>query len=231
MLAPILDKSARMSVPNPDARKAGMAILVLLLVVIVVVAFLYPPADYIPAAKWGAALETAGLSGMFLFWFVGMMCTSVGLPRQLVAFIGGLAYGLPLGLALSLAAALCGCWLTATVSRRLFSAAVLRRFPKPISMLDSLIKNDLFLKILVLRLQPLGTNLLTNVCIGFTKAPLPMFLLASAIGYVPQMLVFNLIGVGVRFESQQQLILSAVLLVISLVLGTVLYRRHVAASI
>lgn len=220
-----------MSIRMPQARSIITILFVLLLVLIVVLAFLYPPADYIPAAEWGAALETAGVQGMLVFWFVGMLCTAVGLPRQLVAFIGGLAYGVLVGLALSLASALCGCWLTATVSRRLFAAAVLRRFPRPVSILDYLVRKDLFLKIIVMRLQPFGTNLLTNVCIGFTRASLPVFLLASAVGYIPQMLVFNLIGVGVRVESQQQLLLSGVLLVISLAIGAVLYKRHIAASI
>jgi len=73
----------------------------------------------------------------------------------------------------------------------------------------------------------LGTNLITNVCIGFTNASLPTFLAASAIGYIPQMLVFNLLGVGVRVDSQAQLALSLVLLVISIALGIFLYKRQI----
>jgi len=201
--------------------------LLLLLLLIVALAIVFPPSDYVPAAKWGAQLESAGLKGAFAFLVIGMLATSVGLPRQLVAFIGGLAYGVSIGLVLSLSAALLGCALTALVSRRYLSSLITARFPKVISTLNRLIKKDLFLKILVLRLQPLGTNLITNVCIGFTNASLPRFLAASAVGYIPQMLVFNLLGAGVRVDSDAQLILSMVLLLISIALGVFLYRRQI----
>jgi uncharacterized membrane protein YdjX (TVP38/TMEM64 family) len=80
----------------------------------------------------------------------------------------------------------------------------------------------------VLRLQPLGTNLLTNILIGFTATPLRIFIAASAVGYIPQMLVFSLLGSGIRVGSQTQLIVSAVLLLLSLMLGAFVYRRHKA---
>lgn len=201
--------------------------LLLLLVLIVGLGIAFPPADYVPAAQWGAALESAGGQGLAVFLVLGMLFTSVGFPRQLVAFIAGLAYGVASGLLLSLVAAVAGCCLTALVSRRFLAAMVIKRFPRVIATLDRLTQRDLFLKILVLRLQPLGTNLLTNVCIGFTSASLPRFLAASAVGYIPQMLVFNLLGAGVRVDSQSQLLLSMVLLVISIALGVLLYKRHI----
>ena len=200
--------------------------LTLLLIVIVLLSILFPAKDYLPVVQWGEALESRGLPGMAVFVLAGMCATAVGLPRQLVAFIGGLAYGVLPGLPLSLVAALLGCFITASVSYRFFRVAVLRKFPKPVAALEKLIRDDLFLKVLVLRLQPLGTNLLTNICIGFTSASMKIFLAASAIGYVPQMLVFILLGSGVRVGSQTQFALSLALLVVSVVLGVVLYRRH-----
>ena len=216
---------------SDDSRKRRRwtgAALLFLLVLIVGLGIAFPPADYVPAAQWGASLESAGFKGVVAFLITGMLATAVGLPRQLVAFIAGLAYGTFLGLLLSLTAALAGCCLTATVSRRFLASMVVERFPRPIAALERLIKRDLFLKILVLRLQPFGTNLLTNVCIGFTSASLPRFLAASAVGYVPQMLVFNLLGSGVRVDSQNQLILSVVLLLLSIAIGAILYKRHLS---
>ena len=206
-------------------RWAGAALLILL-VLIIGLGFMFPLADYVPAAQWGASLESAGFKGIAAFLITGMLATAVGLPRQLVAFIAGLAYGAVFGLLLSLTAALAGCCLTATVSRRFLALMVTERFPRVIATLERLVKRDLFLKIIVLRLQPLGTNLLTNVCIGFTSGSLPRFLAASAIGYVPQMLVFNLLGSGVRVDSQSQLVLSGVLLLVSVALGVFLYKRQ-----
>lgn len=203
--------------------------LLFLLLLIIALSVVFPVADYIPAVKWGEQLESAGVKGVILFLLAGTLSTSVGLPRQLLAFIGGLAYGVGIGLLLSLIGAIGGCFLTATISRRYFAEMVSSRFPKPIAALNRLTRCDLFLKILVLRLQPLGTNLISNVCIGFTDASLPKFLAASAAGYVPQMLVFNLLGSGVRVDSQSQLLLSGVLLVLSILIGLVLYKRHVTS--
>jgi len=215
--------------PSRRGRFAGVLLLVLL-GLIIILGFAYPPADYLPAAHWGALLEASGAEGMAVFVIAGLLATSVGLPRQLVAFIGGLAYGIVAGLFLSLLAALSGCWLTAIISRRFFASIISDRFPRPIAALDRLTRQDLFLKILVLRLQPLGTNLLTNICIGFTQASLPKFVVASAIGYVPQMLIFCLLGVGVRVDSEAQALLSLFLLVVSIVLGICLYKRHISSA-
>ena len=215
-----------MSGESRSRRRWTGAALLCLLLLIVGMGLIFPPADYVPAAQWGASLESAGAKGIVAFLITGMLATSVGLPRQLVAFIAGLAYGTVLGLLFSLTAALAGCCLTATVSRRFLSSMVTERYPRAIVTLERLVKRDLFLKILVLRLQPLGTNLLTNVCIGFTSGSLPRFLAASAIGYVPQMLVFNLLGSGVRVDSQNQLILSVVLLLVSIAIGVILYKRQ-----
>ena len=214
------------SVVSHKARPVIAIAFIVLLAGIVALAIAFPPSEYVPAAQWGASLESAGVTGILIFLSVGIVATSVGLPRQLVAFIGGLAYGTGLGLTLSLAAALAGCLLTVTMSRRYLADFVKGRFPRPIAALERLVRDDFFLKVLVLRLQPLGTNLMTNVCIGFTSASLVRFIAASAVGFVPQMLVFNLLGAGVRVDSQAQLVLSAALFIISVVLGIYLFKRH-----
>jgi len=204
---------------------AGFALL-LILVLLLVLVYRYPPSDWLPLRVWGHQLESAGLAGMLVFVVAGTLATSVGLPRQLLAFVAGLAYGVGVGLVLSLLAALAGCTLTLLVSRRWLHRIVRRRFSSVIDSLEKLIQRDVFLKILVLRLQPLGTNMLTNLCAGLTSIRISIFLLASAIGYIPQMLVFVLTGTGVRVGSTTQLMVSAALLVLSLVLGGVLYRRY-----
>ncbi len=200
--------------------------LIALLLFIVVVSLLFPPSQWIPAKVWGAQLESAGFKGMILFVLAGMLATSIGLPRQMVAFIGGLAYGVMPGVLLSFMAALLGCYLTLQVSRRFLATWVAQRYPNVVTQLDKLLRNDAFVKILILRLQPLGTNLLTNVCMGFTAVSHRVFIAASSVGYVPQMLVFALLGAGVRVGSQTQLLLSAILMLISVMLGVALYYRH-----
>lgn len=207
-------------------RKYVSMALIVVLLVIIVLGIVFPPSRWIPAADWGAWLESKGLPGIVIFVALSALATSIGLPRQMVAFIAGVAYGVGPALLLSLVAALTGCYLTVVFSRRFLASWVKSRYPKVINQLQALLKDDVFLKILILRLQPLGTNLLTNTCVGFTTIPLRLFIAASAVGYIPQMLVFVLLGSGVRVGSQAQLALSGVLLVISVLLGIYLYRKY-----
>lgn len=211
---------------SPGLKAAASLMLAAVLIVIIVLMIVFPPSSWVPAAQWGEWLEAKGIVGIAAFIACGALATSMGFPRQMVAFIGGVAYGVSTGLMLSLIAAIIGCCLTVIVSRRYFAGWVSKRYPKAIHQLQSLLNKDVFLKILILRLQPLGTNLLTNTCIGFTNVSLRLFLAASAIGYVPQMLVFNLLGSGVRVGSQAQLVLSGALLLLSILLGLFLFKKH-----
>ena len=52
------------------------------------------------------------------------------------------------------------------------------------------------------------------------------FLAASALGYVPQTVVFALLGKGVRVDGAWQLALAVALFAVSVVIGLALLRRH-----
>lgn len=197
-----------------------------LLGIILLGSFVYPPARWVPTAQWGEQLQGSGASGLLVFSASAIVATAVGLPRQMVAFIAGLAYGTMQGLLISLIAALLGCYLTMRFSKAFLSRWVTARFPRMVSTLDRLLVRDAFLKVLILRLQPLGTNLLTNVCAGFTRVSQRSFLAASALGYIPQMLVFAMLGAGVRVGSSAQISISIVLMGVSLILAGYLYKKY-----
>jgi len=183
-----------------------------------------------PLDTLGARLEGSGPAGLAGFLVAGALATAVGLPRQGLAFVAGLAWGTTAGLALSLVAAIGGCALTLEASRRWLHRHVRARHPAFVDTLTRLVRRDAFAKVIALRLQPFGTNLLTNLCAGLTPMPRGAFLAASLIGYVPQMLVFALLGSGVRIGSGTRLLASAALLLVSLAIGAVLYRRHVRST-
>lgn len=199
----------------------------MLLLVVVWLLWRYSPTSQIPAARWGAWLESQGVAGWLVLIGIGTVATSLGAPRQLLAFIAGIAYGTLPAVLMSVIAATLGCALTVLFSRRFLARRVSLRYPAMIQRLQSLLERDLMIKILILRLQPLGTNMLTNVCAGVARVPLRPFLLASALGYVPQMLVFALLGAGVRVGSDAKMMVSGAMLLVALLLGAVLYHRHV----
>ena len=165
------------------------------------------------------AVKIAFFAGAVLF-------TAVGLPRQLVAFVCGFVFGLVPGVMISLGTALLGCIAAFFVARKFLRQFIATRHAGTVEFLDRLVRHDAFLKIIVLRIQPLGTNLLTNLSAGVSSIKPTLFFASTAIGYLPQMIVFALAGDGVRLGDQSKILISAALMVISFVLAYVLWRRH-----
>lgn len=187
-------------------------------------------AEWLPISTWRETLRGAGPAGATAFLLGGLLATAVGFPRQLVAGVGGYAYGFVPGALLSLLAAIGGCTLTVVVARRFLSEPVGRYFPRQVDWLWRVTRTDVFMKIIVMRLQPLGTNLATNLAAGVIGLKLPVFISASLLGYIPQTLVFALAGSGVAVGSHIEIAVAAALFLISLVLAAVLWKRHRLAA-
>jgi len=184
-----------------------------------------PPEEWERAQRIGDRLQSASFFELLAFVAIGIAATAVGLPRQLFAFVCGFSFGVAPGVVMSLLIAISGCAIAFMLSRRFLRHWLLRRHQNLVDGLDALTRHDAFWKIVMLRFQPLGTNLMTNLAAGVSQIPAPTFLLASLIGYIPQMLVFSLIGSGVRFGSRSQLWVSLGLLAISFLLGLWLLAR------
>ncbi|MCS6890046.1 MAG: VTT domain-containing protein [Rhodovarius sp.] len=169
-----------------------------------------------------------------LFLLAGAAATAAGLPRQSIAFLGGYAFGAVLGSIHALAAQLAGCalaYLWARLVGRAWAERRLRgRFGPRLRPLVATLRQTPFGAVLALRLLPVGSNLLLNLLAGMAAIPLLPFLAASAIGYLPQTVVFALLGKGVRVDGAWQIGLSALLFAASLGLGLWLYRRHRAGE-
>lgn len=207
----------------------GFAVLaIVVLVALVVLLTKSPPDEWTKAQQFGERLQTAPWYELVMYLGVGIVATAVGLPRQLVAFISGFAFGVVPGVLLSLFMAILGCAIAFSFSRRFLRKWLIRRHGRLVEGLDKLTKHDAFWKIVMLRFQPLGTNLLTNLTAGVSQMPARLFLPASLVGYIPQMAVFALIGSGVRVGSSSQLAVSFGLLIVSVVLGLWLLARNSA---
>ena len=166
-----------------------------------------------------------GVRGYGLFLAAGAIMTALGLPRQLVAFFGGYAFGVWLGLLLGAIAALGGCIL-AFYYARLFGRGLVRRmFPDKLQRFEDFIRGHTFTMTLLVRLLPAGSNLVTNLIAGVSKIPKLHFFAGSFTGYLPQTLIFALAGSGLTVGSHWQIGLSIVLFIISGMLGVRLYRQ------
>ncbi len=155
----------------------------------------------------------------------GAALSAAGVPRQLVAFAGGYAFGLWRGGALALLAQMLGCaadfWFARLAGRFWATRRVAGRRS---AGLNRLLAARPFATALTLRLLPVGNNLLLNLLAGASAIPARPFLAATLIGYVPQTAVFALAGSGVQVDRTVQLGLAAALFALSAALGLALLR-------
>ncbi len=156
---------------------------------------------------------------------IGAIACAVGLPRQVVAFVAGYGWGLLPGTALALAAQMVGCAANLFWARALGRDFVRRRFAGRAVRLDAALAARPFAATLALRLLPIGNNLALNLLAGISSLRALPFLVASAVGYLPQTVIFVLIGRGSRFDRGVELAIGAASLIVAGLLALLVFRR------
>ena len=177
-----------------------------------------------------AAMASAGSHGPAVFVLVGALACAAAVPRQIVSLAGGYAFGFWAGVGLTLIAEVAGCaidffWVR-LLGRRAALAFLRRREGGKLDRMDRFLTDRAFTATLTLRLLPVGSNVLLNLVAGVSGVAAAPFLLASAIGYLPQTVVFALAGAGAGLSSGVQFGLAAALLLVSVGLGVLLLRRR-----
>ncbi|WP_147821116.1 TVP38/TMEM64 family protein [Salidesulfovibrio onnuriiensis] len=187
--------------------------------------------DMLRNTKWFDE-HVLGSGPMSILIYVGVVAllSALGLPRQLLAFLGGYAFGVVNGSILSSVGCGLGCWLAAGYARLFGREMISRRFGKRAEKIDAFLRSQPFNMALAIRLFPLGSNLITNLAAGMSSISLLPFVLGSTIGYIPQNVVFALFGGGLNAESGTGVVLSVggsvVLFVAAGWLGMLTYRRY-----
>jgi uncharacterized membrane protein YdjX (TVP38/TMEM64 family) len=177
-----------------------------------------------------ARVRGHGFNGALLFLLMGAVFTAIGLPRQIIAFLGGYAFNLVLGTLLGTLAALLGCMLSFAYAR-FFGKGLLRaRLGERAGRFDRFIHDHPFSMTMLIRLLPVGSNLLTNLAAGISSIRAVHFFAGSLLGYLPQSLVFALVGSGVHIAPMLKITLAIVLFLVSMALGVYLYRRRQGAE-
>ena len=164
-------------------------------------------------------------SGVLLYLALVALLSPLGVPRQALSALGGYAFGALLGVLFSSIGLVIGCAGAFFYSRLLARSALQRRFGKRIQRLDAFLSHSPFAMTIAVRCFPMGNNALTNLVAGVTGIPALSFIGGSAIGYLPQTVIFALLGSGIRIDPTWRVSLSAVLFVLSSLLGFALYRR------
>jgi len=173
-------------------------------------------------------IKGQGVSGEFLFMALATIATGIGLPRQVISSLAGYAFGLMMGTGLALVGTILGCMGSFYYARLLARGPIQRRFSGRVRRLDNFLHDNTFIMTLLVRMLPVGSNVVTNMAAGVSSVRAIPFFLGSALGYLPQTIIFALLGSSVEVDPAKRITLSVVLFVASAILGVYLYRhfRH-----
>jgi len=175
--------------------------------------------------RFSGDADAGWMNGRTAFFVLSMAFTAVGGPRQAVAFFAAYFFGMGEGFAVALFATLLGS-LVALGAGATFREEARRFIRGKLDIAMQMWGSNAFMITLLIRLLPVGSNLVTNIAAGALGIPVLAFLAGTAAGYVPQTLVFALMGSGVNLGSSTQIGLSIVLFVASVVIGVRIYARY-----
>lgn len=188
--------------------------------------------EHVTNSNWVAHfIKAEGNYALMALLAVGALFTAVGGPRQVIAFVFGFALGGIYGGLFSTLAALLGCVLAFYTARLTIRSSLQRRFGHRLQKFEALIIHRTWLKVLMIRLLPVGSNLLTNLLAGATHISSGGFLLGSMLGYLPQMLIFSFAGAGIGLADHNQLWISIGLFIVSSLIGAYLYRSSLRKQV
>jgi uncharacterized membrane protein YdjX (TVP38/TMEM64 family) len=167
-----------------------------------------------------------GMTGELLFVAVGGLAMALAVPRNVVSFLGGYAFGLAQGILLALLAAELGCLLTFTCARNFARRLARRRLGERVRRIEDFLAANPFSMTLLVRLLPVGNNFLTNMAAGVSRVRALPFLFGSLLGYLPKTFVFALAGSGIDTGAHLRVAFAVVVFMISGAIGIWLYRRY-----
>ena len=79
---------------------------------------------------------------------------------------------------------------------------------------------------MAIRFLPVGSNLLTNIGAGVSQVSITGFFWGTMIGYLPQTVIFTIMGSGVGVSSYWMMGMGAVLLGASGMLSRRMFQRY-----
>lgn len=184
--------------------------------------------DFEGLAGWinfndGAA--AAWYQGKLGYYLAGTLFTAIGGPRQVMAFFAAYIFGLWPGLAVAMAAVVTSCILDAVIAK-IFEDRIRPRIRGKVDIAFEYWRENPVTTTIIIRLLPVGSNFLTSLAAGATGVPLAGFVFGSAIGYLPQMAVFALMGSGVDLGEGWQITLGIALFAVLTVFGLWIYGRY-----
>jgi len=164
-------------------------------------------------SEWvqGQFLASKSPKSIFLFIVGGGLLTVFGFPRLVLSTIGGFVYGTLSGTLYALAGTIWGCFLSFFYARFLAQEFVRSHIPEKAMKIEMLLLNQPFLVSIMIRNLPVGNNTITNLLAGVSRIKTLPYFAGSLIGFIPQTLVFSLLGSGISRDGTMQVVISLIL--------------------
>lgn len=175
-------------------------------------------------------LKQAGNWAPFCYVLLYVMMTIVVLPSTPLNLVGGAMFGPWWGLAWTSIGALLAAIVSFTFTRTIGRKAIAQRLAGRWQAMDAEVQNGGLFYLFAIRLVPVMPYGLVNFAAGLTAVSFKDYLLGTALGTVPSVLPFVLLGsYGMRAVQTRDVLplVGALTLTGILVAGSTWYRRHV----
>ena len=164
------------------------------------------------------------------FVIIGAALVSVGFPRVALAAAGGALFGVALGTLWAQIATILAAVPIFYFTRFFGRDLVLRKMGNRFQRLDQLLAKHGFMVILLIRVCPVGNNFIASYLAGVTAIPFRKYISASFLGYLPESLIFALLGSGFIDNFKLRLWGSVGLFLLLSLFFIWYYRRSVLAK-
>lgn len=159
-----------------------------------------------------------------LFWVFGTCSIGLGMPRLALSLLAGNLFGFWAGLGLVELTCVTGALITFSYSRWIRRTWLAKPLQGKIFILDRYIQQHSIATILVLRQTP-APGFVINVLLGLSAVRIKDFIAASAIGFLPQNIVFVLYGCGMQQNFGTHITIASSLLIILAILIYYVYHH------
>lgn len=171
-------------------------------------------------------IHNAGQYGIYIFIAATIIRPLLLVPSSALMLAGGLLFG-PIGIVYTLAGEIVASMLAFHIARYLGHDFVEEHTGQKFKNFEHRLEQHSFKSIILLRLMMIVPNDLISYAAGVSDITLTNFLIASSIGLVPHVIVFNSAAVGLGDVTA--LILPSSIIMLSIAFGKLIryeYRKH-----
>ncbi len=213
----------KLPVPNFKRAYLKTGMVVLFLALFVVLLNLTPVGEYLNVEELQTVVSDTGAWAPLVFFGLAATLIFVGAPRLIFCALGGALFGFVEGLVLSQMATLLGSlgpFLFARWSAREWVTEKLSSF----KIAREHLQNPSVMDVFLLRHIPIW-GVFINLLLGSNNVRLRTFLIGSFFGFLPQGIVFTLIGSGIGEESTLMVVSRVWCAILVLVVAAIITRR------